>query len=153
VLDSVLESTLQVVHAGAAARIHLRCSIPSPTAPAAASNSSDLRAALEVAVTNTDDTPLAPLTLLFMSASALALLLPLALPLPALLLLAPLPPIEARPTPARNPLWAAIVTSRMALPFRPVSTSPSGIGVTARTLASVECHSSQCPLPQNHSPS
>jgi hypothetical protein len=120
---------------------------------AAALSSSDLRAALEVAVANKDDTPHAPLNLIFMSASALALLLPLALPLRALLLLAPLPPIEARPTPARNPLWAKAATLRMAIPFRPVSTSPPGIGVTARTLASVECHSSQCPLPQNHPPS
>jgi hypothetical protein len=75
---------------------------PAPP-PAAASISSDLRAALEVAVTNADDTQLAPLNLLFMSASVLSLLLPLALPLPALLLLAALPPIEARNTPARNP--------------------------------------------------
>jgi hypothetical protein len=34
-------------------------------------------------------------------------------------------------------LWAVVVTLRMALPFRPASrsTSPSGIGVAARTLA------------------
>jgi hypothetical protein len=131
---------------------------PAP-APAAASISSDLRIALEVAVTNADETPLAPLTLLFIFMSAMRwhcrsrwLALP-ALPLLAPLL-ASLPPIEARNTPARIPLWAAVVTSRMALPFRPASTSPSGNGVAARTLASVECrHSSQCPLPQNHPPS
>jgi hypothetical protein len=117
---------------------------PAPP-PAAAPISSDLRVALEVAVTNADDTPLAlPLPLaLFMSASALALLLPLALPLPALPLPAlplpvPLPPIEARKTPARNPLWAAVVTLRMVFPFRPARTSPSGTGVAARTLALVE---------------
>jgi hypothetical protein len=164
VLESVLESTLQVERAGAAACIHLRGAAPFPAPPPAAASASARTYTRCAGGRSALPTQMTRCWLLSTYFSCLQVRWHCCSRWHCrcwhCCCWHRCPPLKRgihrqRGTPPFG--WAVVglvvVTSRMDFPFRPVSTNPPGIGVTARTLASVECHSFQCPLPQNHPPS